>query len=77
MTGLSIMLLTGLVLGWVAGSRFAKAARGWRDLRVHNAQVPVLRNLALVLTRGAVGFAVLAVVVGALALYLLATESGH
>ncbi|MGH3735758.1 MAG: hypothetical protein ACRDT6_09075 [Micromonosporaceae bacterium] len=77
MAGYAILLFTGLALGWVAGSRFQKARRGWRDYRVHKTQLPMLRNLALVLTRDAVGFVVLAVVVGVLALYLLATESSH
>lgn len=72
MAGYAILLLTGLMLGWVAGSRFTKAARGWRDYRVHKAHLPVLRTLALALTRNAVLFVVLAVVAGALALYALA-----
>lgn len=72
MTGYAILLLSGLVLGWVAGSRLTKAARGWRDYRVHKAQLPVLRTLALLLTRNAVGFVVLAVVVGVLVVYAIA-----
>lgn len=74
MAGHTIALLTGLLLGWVAGSRFTKAARGWRDHRVHKAQVPVLRSVALLLTRNAVGFVVLAIMVGVLALYSLVSE---
>jgi hypothetical protein len=69
-------LMTGLSLGWVAGRRFQKAARGWGDYRARKAELPGLRNLAL-LTRDAVLFVVLTVLAAALALYVLATESGQ
>lgn len=71
------MLLTGLVLGWVAGRRHQKAARGWGDYRARKAELPGLRNLALMLTRNAVVFVALAVFVAVLALYALAGESAH
>lgn len=68
------MLLTGLVLGWVAGRRFQKASRGWSDYRARKAELPGLRAIAILLTRNAFLFVVLAVVVAALALYSLSSE---
>lgn len=76
MAGHAILLLIGLILGWVAGSRFTKAARGWRDYRAHKALLPGLRTLALVLSRNAMLVVALAIVVGAFALYVLGNEPG-
>ncbi len=71
---LAAWTLAILAMGWVAGRRWERAARGWTDLRVAKAQVPVLRAAARLLSARAAGAAALALAVAALSLYTLAAE---
>jgi hypothetical protein len=68
-------LLSGLVVGFGAGRRYQRAARGVSDYRSTKRQVPALRRAAYSLIRHAIGYVALAAVLAIAALYALATRT--
>ena len=74
MSRAALLVITALVLGWIAGQRYERAARGWRDYRARRAELPVLRAAARLLTAKAGGAVAIAVVVAGFAVYALVTE---
>ncbi|MGH3740217.1 MAG: hypothetical protein ACRDT1_02655 [Micromonosporaceae bacterium] len=75
LSALSTVTLLAVGLGWVAGRRFERAARGWRDYRKLKADLPVLRALARALSLRAAGAVALAIAVTGLALHTLTSEA--
>ena len=73
---LAAWTLATLAVGWIAGRKWERAARGWTDLRVAKAQVPVLRAAARLLSAKAAAAVLLAAAVAAFSLYTLAIEGG-
>jgi len=71
---LAVTALVPLLVGWGAGRRFERAARGWADYRARKAEVPILFAAARALSVRAVGFVFVAAVIAVCAVYLLATE---
>jgi hypothetical protein len=67
-------LLAGVVVGFGAGCRFQRAARGVSDYRNTKRQVPVLRRAAYALVRHAFGYMAVAVALAIAAAYALATR---
>ncbi|MGH2600500.1 MAG: hypothetical protein ACRDJ9_14080 [Dehalococcoidia bacterium] len=72
---MSALAILALVLGWVAGQRYERAARAWRDYGARKAELPILRAAARLLTAKAAGAVALAVAFAGFALYVLAGES--
>lgn len=70
MTTHALTLIVGIVIGCLAGSSYAKAARGWFDYRSTKAQVPILLAAAWKLTRQAAFVVLLATVLVALGAYV-------
>ena len=71
---MSTLAILALVLGWVAGQRYERAARAWRDYRTRKAELPILRAAARLLTAKAAGAVALAVAVTGFALYIVVSE---
>ncbi len=72
LSALSTIALLMLGLGWIAGRRYERAARGWSDYRAAKAQVPVLLTAARTLTRQAAFAVLLAAAVALIAVSLAA-----
>ncbi|MGH3713200.1 MAG: hypothetical protein ACRDT4_07020 [Micromonosporaceae bacterium] len=66
--------VTCLVLGWLAGNGYARAAMAWNTYRTRCAELPILLRLARLLTVKAAGWVLLAAAVAVLALYALTTK---
>ncbi|MGH3737654.1 MAG: hypothetical protein ACRDT6_18890 [Micromonosporaceae bacterium] len=66
--------VTCLVLGWLAGNGYARAAMAWNTHRTRRAELPILLRLARLLTVKAAGWVLLAATVAVLALHALTTE---
>ena len=75
MTLLATGLLAGVVVGFGAGRRYQRAARGISDYRNTKRQVPLLRRAATARVRRAIGYVALALVLAVTALYALATHT--
>jgi hypothetical protein len=67
-------LLAGIIVGFGAGRRYQRAARGVSDYRNTKRQVPVLRRAAYTLIRHAFGYMAVAVALAVAAVYALATR---
>jgi hypothetical protein len=67
-------LLAGIVVGFGAGRRYQRAARGVSDYRNTKRQVPILRRAAYTLIRHALGYMAVAVALAVAAGYALATH---
>jgi hypothetical protein len=71
---LAVGLLAGLLVGFGAGRRYQRAARGITDYRTTKRQVPILRRAAVALIRHALGYVTLAALLAGAAIYTLATR---
>ncbi len=71
---LAVGLLAGVVVGFGAGRRYQRAARGVSDYRNTKRQVPILRRAAYALIRHALGYMAVAVLLAVAASYALATR---
>jgi hypothetical protein len=67
-------LLAGIIVGFGAGRRYQRAARGIADYRTTKLQVPVLRRAAYTLVRHALGYVTVAIMLAVAAVYALAAR---
>ena len=67
-------LLAGIIVGFGAGRRYQRAARGISDYRNTKLQVPILRRAATALVRRAVGYIAVAAALAIAAAYALAAH---
>ncbi|MGH3713436.1 MAG: hypothetical protein ACRDT4_08275 [Micromonosporaceae bacterium] len=76
-TAIGLVALVPLAIGWIAGRRFERAARGWSDYSAHKGQTPVLLAAARSLTSSAVWVVVFAAVIVGFGLYVLVIARPH
>jgi hypothetical protein len=67
-------LFAGIIVGFGAGRRFQRAARGIADYRGTKLQVPILRRAAYTLIRHTLGYTAVAIALAVAAVYALATH---